>query len=293
MKQDVATNNGQESDDLGVVFDVGVRAREYFFKKYLIWMEIAGAGFIVYLGWIIIIPSMGGDYAAIYLFILVGSFHLLYLNVKKKIIRTFMEQFAKANNMTFQVEGLPENLDSKFFAKGSWQSGYYLITGSFNGLPLCLFDYEYVTGSGRSRQYDYFTIFRLDMKTPLPPLIFQQNWFCSVSDLPESNPEHEMRKIILEGKYDDAFSLLAGDGFEIEALQIFDLDFLAKMKSDWKEFSLEFINDYVYIFHRNYVTTSEELCDMYRLARYIMTRIKDKADRLRTEIVEMKRRQLA
>jgi hypothetical protein len=57
-----------------------------------------------------------------------------------------------------------------FFRMGRGQKASLVISGTHNGLPLCIFDYQYYIDGGRSRDYHRFTCAILTIPAACPPL---------------------------------------------------------------------------------------------------------------------------
>ena len=94
-------------------------------------------------------------------------------------------------------------------------------------------------------------------------------------------------KLNLEGNYNDYFTLYTRKDFEIEALQIFSPDFMARTKDDYREFSIEFTGSQIYIYFSAYIETKSELEKMYSLAEYIITKLEPILQRMKGGMVAM------
>jgi|GEM_PF-1747544 hypothetical protein len=220
---------------------------------------------------------------------------ILWGTLKGRIEDAFMEQFAAINNFSFQKTGLPDKLDGFMFSLGHNQSSRDLVSGSFNNLPLSLFNYIYVVGYGRGSHAYSYTVFRLDYPSPLPPIFLKvRDSFFSLgghefggAGLIVSDQSHDPEKIQLEGDFNKFFILRTKKGFETETLEVFAPDFMEKMKNDWKDLCLEFVGNHVYIYAYHEISTKVELDNMYSLAQYLIDKIGPLAERMKSDVSAM------
>lgn len=210
----------------------------------------------------------------------------LWSVIKGRIEDAFMQQFAVNNNLSFQRNGLPDKLDGSIFSIGYGKSGRDMVNGSFNGFPLNLFNYSYTVGYGKHAHTYRYTIFRLDYPSLLPPIFLKVNWhefggegiFFSTKD-----PE----KIQLEGDFNKSFTLYTKRGLETETLEVFTPDFMEKIEDQWKNFSLEFIGNHIYIYSYHEISTKAELDNIYSLAQYLITKVGPLAERMKSDVTTM------
>jgi hypothetical protein len=207
--------------------------------------------------------------------------------VKDRVEGVFMEQFAAANNFSFQKEGLPENLYGSLFSLGYGRSGRDMVSGSFNNLPLSLFNYSYTIGSGKYSHTYHYTVLRLDYSSPLPPILLQVKGFDFGESIFDHFSKNDPEKIQLEGDFGKYFTLYGKTGFETEILEIFDPDFMEKICDEWNNFSLEFIDNYLYVYSCHVISTKAELDSIYSLAKYLAERIEPLAERMKSDLLAL------
>jgi hypothetical protein len=66
---------------------------------------------------------------------------------------------------------------------GHSRYAYNIIQGHYNERPLCLFDYHYVTGSGKNRRTHNFSSVIIDTQLPIKPLFIRtENFFDKVTE---------------------------------------------------------------------------------------------------------------
>ncbi len=213
------------------------------------------------------------------LFLLFG----FWLVIQNKIKHLFYQQFALANNFHYQKTGLLD-LTGALFNLGHNHSTQDIITGTYDGNPLLLFNYTYVIGGGKNKQTYCDSVFRVEYPSVLPPilLVVDNQYFGGIVGLFSG-----WEKIKPEGDFDKNFDLYTKKEFEIEALQVFSPDFMEKMLADWPEFNLEFNGNKLIIFHSGTITTKAELQKMYDLAQFLITKIEPLAKRMAGSVQAM------
>ncbi len=85
----------------------------------------------------------------------------IYGYIQTRIEHEFMEQFANTNNFSYSAKGSMDGLDGFIFQIGHSKTVTDFINGTYNTYPLSLFNYQYITGSGKSQQINRCTIFKL------------------------------------------------------------------------------------------------------------------------------------
>ncbi len=79
--------------------------------------------------------------------------------------------------------------------------------------------------------------------------------------------------ISLEGDFNKYFTLKITKNYQIEALEIFTPDVMAELIDKAKNFSLEIINNNVFIYANHLIGTKEELLEIYELAGYFTKKL--------------------
>jgi hypothetical protein len=234
---------------------------------------------------LITVQSSGGGWflAIIPVLIFLGY----YSYIRNKIEDAFFQQYATLNGFTFQKRGLPADLDGQLFNIGHSRIGTDLVAGSFQNLPLDLFNYRYTIGGGKNQETFYYTVFRLQYSTPLPPLMLQLKWHNFGVNIFSMFSSNGPVKINLEGDFDKYFTLYARKGFETEALEIFTPDFMAKIQNTWKHFSLEFIHNHIYIYCNHTIRSRAELDSISEMAQFLVSKVGPMVGRMKTTLTEL------
>ncbi len=183
-----------------------------------------------------------------------------------------MKQFAIANGFKYSESADMVVRPGVAFEIGQSRIITNLIAGTYLDYPIELFNYTYTRiGNGKQTERFYFTILEIDCSYFLPHIFLKNNDLNFGKSL-EMYFKNE-QKINLEGNFNKQFTLLTPIGWQIETLQIFTPDFMAKMLDHWNKFSLEFIGKRMYVYHSYHIGKKVTLYKMFKLAKYLMTQI--------------------
>lgn len=214
---------------------------------------------------------------------------VVYYFIRIKAMDEFFSQFAARNNFLFFPMALPPNLVGSLFNIGHSGVGRDLVTGKYEGLPFNLFNYQYTVGSGKNSQTFNYTIFRLEILSPLTPIFLRYKDFTLSGSYSTDLSSQAKEKIQLEGDFDKYFDLWTENGFEIEALQIFTPDFMQKIQDNLKNFSLEFVSNQIYVYSHHLITTDKDLENMYQFIDYLAGKIPALAKELEGDVEALKK----
>ena len=211
-------------------------------------------------------------------FYILPLFFLLagYMVIQQRIQHEFMKQFAAANNFSYTLNGNTKGLDGELFRIGHNQAVADVICGTYLNCPITLFSYRYITGSGKNSRTYHATVFELNFGTKMPNILlkkkanFLNEPIFSESFLGETIKRKELQ---LEGNFNEYFNLEVEEGYEIEALQVFTPDFMEELIEKAKAFSMEIINDHIFIYNNKIISTKQELYDFYELAEYFVQKL--------------------
>lgn len=219
-----------------------------------------------------------------FFFLVVVPFLALYATVRGQARATFMKQFALANGYEYIGSEITGRHEVLFLHLGEHHTISNYIVGKFGGCRLELFNYSYVIRSGKARKTLEYTVFCVEFETLLPDMLLLYENQIPVQHL--SNKGRVQLK--MEGDFESFYELYISPGFEIEALQIFDREFMTKLESDWKGFSLEFSGNRIYLYNHAYVDTKRELDRMYALTQYLVTHLRATSARMDSGLKAMK-----
>lgn len=214
---------------------------------------------------------------------------IFYGYIRRKVEDDFISQFAADHGFSFQKEGVPYG-DGTLFSLGHGPSWRDSVSGKIRGADFCLFNYRYIIGYGKGSRTYSLTVARVEYRDHLPPIFLQTRGagleasFGFSNEFPKMYPE----KISLEGDFDKYFTLYTQKGFETEALQIVSPDFMGKLMDGGRGFSLEFIENRIYMYSHHLVSKKAELEAMYQLADYLVRTIATKAEMMESDIRAMR-----
>ena len=233
-----------------------------YLKRHLLWVVAVLATTIALLALLIFTHVLIGALYVIVLFIPIGG----YRWVRTQVQHEFMEQFAAANGYSYAPTGPLDNLDGSLFNIGHNRSVANLIVGAYETRPISLFTYTYVTGSGKSQQTHYNTVFELQFNVVMPDILLENGGHFFGESLFQNLGGKETIK--LEGDFNKYFSLYIPKGYETEALEIFTPDVMQELMDKAKGLSLEIVNGHCFIYANGILGTKQGLYSMYGLAEY-------------------------
>ncbi len=244
------------------IIDAGKYIKQKYFKLLMVWLLIA---IILAVLFALVIPPL--------MIFPLFAMLVVYGVIRQKAEDAFFEQFALANNFSFQKKGLPLDFNGSLCFVGHSQIGRDLVSGEFQDIPFALLNYQYTVGSGKNSHTYIYTAFRLDFPSSLPP-IFLKPKYCYFGGSMFGNISDEAKqKLNLEGNFNDYFDLWTKHDYEIETLQLFTPDFMQKIQDTWNKFSIEFKDNQIYVYHGHMITKDEELESMYQLIQYLVNKI--------------------
>jgi hypothetical protein len=208
---------------------------------------------------------------------------IFYSFLMQKAEDLFFQQFSSVNGFSFRKTGLPDSLNGSLFFIGHSPSGRDLVTGRIRDIAFDLFNYQYTVGEGKDAHQYSHTVLRMEYNSPLPPIFLQakKNWFGGYL------PSQDKEKIQLEGNFNEFFNVLTEKGFETEVFQVFTPDVMEKMQTGWKDFSLEFVGQQIYIYSRHVIGKDAELENMYSLSQYLVQKIEPVVKNMKGDLSAM------
>ncbi|MCC2630491.1 MAG: hypothetical protein K0S38_300 [Candidatus Paceibacter sp.] len=223
--------------------------------------------YIIFAGISIYATYKTGEGTLLGIAVFVGIF--LYTKLYLAAREAFMRQFAENNGYEFMKEGTIPLLEGTAFTRGHSQRMSDVVRGTFAGQIFQLFIFSYTVGHGKRSHTYSSTVFELDFDKPMPHMILTSKSYAGGFSTDESN----LRSIMLEGDFSNYFTFYVPEKLEIEALEIFTPDVMHEMISFAKAYSIEFIDDKIYVYYGRQVTKLHTLEDMYRLAQMMHDRM--------------------
>jgi hypothetical protein len=204
---------------------------------------------------------------------------IVIAKTKSELKAQFYKQFAKNNNLNYLSKG-HFNLLGAVCQFGHSKNQNNIITGTVSDHEIILLNQSYTIGHGRGTRHFEKTIFMIDFHHELPPLALSVDKHkYSFGGNIAANIKHK-EKVNLEGNTDDFFDLHVEKKFGIEALQIFTPNFTEKIRDNWQQFSLEFLEDQIFIYSNKVITTKTELAKMFELVKYLISALPPVLERM-------------
>lgn len=205
-----------------------------------------------------------------YLFpILIPLLILYYSFIRSRAHKSFMMDFARINSFNYQ-ENLPlESVKGHIFSFGHSKKIRHAISCKHNGKNIRIFNYEARTGGGKYQQTHFFTVFEIFFeKIQFPPIVLKvkRRWIDSL----QTDFDKRVSRVSLEDEFRKNFSLFCAEGYAIEALQIFKPETLRLLEEKGLNFSIEMIDDRIYVYDRILVSTKKHIFDLYEVAQTVI-----------------------
>ena len=193
-----------------------------------------------------------GSYILIVFLFLGGSLIFYSYNFsksQKKERQAILSAFAQQNNFHYVVESNHGFGPGTLFTHGHSREAADIISGEIDGLPFSFFQYDYVTGSGKSRRSYDATVMEIILPRKLPHMVID-----SVVEADESGSStlpiyfDKSQMINLEGDFSQYFKLYAPDNYGISALTILAPDVMQVLLRNTALCDIEIIDDRLYFY---------------------------------------------
>ena len=268
--------------------DVGASTWTFARTRYRGWLFGLLASTVVYEAWVVYWVASSGMYNNIWLALLpIGVFAAFYAFVRGKVQSEFMEQFARAEGYSYAKDGPLEGRDEFIFSIGHSRAASNFLSGQDHDLPLNLFNYRYTVGQGKEAHTYEFTVYEIEFPNVLLAMTLLEKWRNFGDAL--FTPFTGKNTLSLEGDFGKYFTLKVAKGLEVEALQIFTPDLMIKLRDQWKNFSLEFVNRHLYIYEDKTIGKRADLLAMRDFAVYLIDRLKNSTARMADDVEDMKK----
>lgn len=239
--------------------------------RWQFWTALA----VVFISGIILVVLMvkySVDYARWLVIPLIIIFAYVY-SVQKKIRTSFWKQFAEINGWYYEGYGVPEQESGVMFRQGNNKNISYIIKGSIDDRSFRIFNYEFSTGSGKSKKTYYYTVFTFKFNGSFPHIYLNNKYNRYSVSVGE--------KIPLSGEFEKNFSLSAPKEYEIEALEIFTPDILVGLLDGGFTHDIEFVNQEMLVFTEEQIDNSEELIQKFNQALELEDLLDEKLDKFK------------
>jgi hypothetical protein len=220
-----------------------------------------------------------GKISAFMAIVPIVSFGIWYNDIKSKVADDFMKQFAAANMYHYEEYTKATNLAGSLFTIGHSKEAEDEVSGKYLDQPIRLFTYHYTMGSGKSAHTYNYMVFELTFDTHLPRMLLRSRKQSFTFDHP-----NEVR---LEGNFSDYYEFGVDAQYEIEGLQVFTPDFMAYLLDLPNRFSLELIDNKLFIYSDKVITKRNELHYFYDVAKQVTERLAPVLPRLKKDVLAL------
>ncbi len=222
----------------------------------LAWTEYRAPTIIIIIIALLLLPLVFVSFN--FLVIIIAFFSIYLGSIHAKVHKRFMSEFAKDNGFKY-TENIPLSfVKGKFFKFGHSQRISHVVSGDYKEHSMRLFNFRATTGHGRNSRSHFFTVFEVFFKkTQFPHILLQSRKMRKYSK--------GGNRISLEDEFKKDFQLFCIDGYEIEVLQIFTPEILRFIKDKKLKFSVEFIEDRMYVYDNIRISKREHLLELFKL----------------------------
>lgn len=172
--------------------------------------------------------------------------------VHKKMKRLFFIQLAEMLGMRYEPSSDRTTVSGYFFEVGRGGSPTHVLSGSYEGVPIRLYEYQFTTGHGKHKENHPFVVSEIDTQGNLPHVFMKPDDFSDFGKPPRT------RLLSLEGGFNNHFDVYVPEDSEIEALQILEPDVMAKFIDEFSTFGFECSGTKTYVFRKGSFADNRE-----------------------------------
>ncbi|MFZ2831922.1 MAG: hypothetical protein WAZ40_02115 [Minisyncoccia bacterium] len=195
--------------------------------------------------------------------------------VLNKVRTSFWKEVAVANGWNY-AEASDVNQESGImFRQGHSNFIKNKITGSIDGRQFRIYNYQFMIGSGKSSTTYQYIVFTFKFKGSFPHM------YLNNSD--NSYNINIGEKIPLPSELEKKFTLSSPKEYEIETLEIFTEDILAKLLDSGLNHDVELVGQEVLMFTEGNVNSFKELEKEFNKALTLEDLLDEKLDKFKFE----------
>ncbi len=184
----------------------------------------------------------------------------------------FLRRFAKENGFSYLPGGDLKERVGALFKVGSVRSITNVVQGEYDGVPISIFNYSYVTGPTKLQKEHNFTVFDFQLSSGIPDILLEsvENGFgFSLRELTQK----KLSQVKLEGNFAKYFSLGIEQGYEIEALQVFAPDIMAALIDKGGALSIEITNEHLLVYAAKIAYSKRGFLGIFGIVGYFTKKI--------------------
>ncbi len=177
---------------------------------------------------------------------------LFYFSFEVERARTaFWISFARDRGFVYLPRDEQFAERALLFNQGHSRAATHFVSGEHQGVPTRIFSYHFATGSGKSRQDYYYTVFEFKFAGSFPHCYLNYRY-----NLPNFSVGE---KIPLPAEIEKQFSLQAPKEYEIESLEIFTPDVLSWLLDNRWLYDVEMLDQELLVFRLGRIDRRELL----------------------------------
>ena len=151
-----------------------------------------------------------------------------------------MRKFAESNGFVFHRHEPPERLRGVLFDTGNSRNNHTVVQMHGN---VRLGNYQYTTGSGKSRTTHHWRYIEVPLPRNMPNLVLDSTDNNGIFGTNLPVRLQRSQRIELEGDFNRHFTLYAPQGYDVDVRYILPPDTMALLIDNLSTFDLEFIDD--------------------------------------------------
>lgn len=178
---------------------------------------------------------------------------IAYWRVHKKMKHLFFTQIAEILGMHYEPSSDRTTVSGYFFTVGRGSTPTNILVGTYEGVPIRLYEYHFITGHGKHKENHPFVVSEIDTQGNLPHVFMKPDNFSDFNKKPPGT-----RLLSLEGGFNNHFDVYVPEDSEINALRILEPDVMAKLIDEFLTFGFECFGTKTYVFTRGSFADNRE-----------------------------------
>lgn len=140
-----------------------------------------------------------------------------------------------------------------------------MIRATYLGCPIVLLRYNFRSGKSTGE----YTVLQLKFDADMPNLYLRPAILPGIPFLSKASGD-DPEYIRLEGDFSKVLSLDIQKGYEVEALEVLTPDVMEYLMDNCKNFSIEILNNHLYVYDGQALDTEAKLNALYDTSRYFV-----------------------
>jgi hypothetical protein len=210
---------------------------------------------------------------------------LYFYYFSDKAQKIFIRTFAEKNNLEYQKSIAMHEVKGSLFEIGHTRRIINVVRGGYQGQEARFFYYSYSVNHGKGAVTFPITVLEIFFEKVEFPYIFLQSKKMSHAinfDNGIRRNRNEI-KVNLGDELKRKYTLFVRDGYGIEAMQIFTPEFLDFLVENNSDFSIEFSDNRMYVYHNDAIRRKKQLESLFNVTKKIIDKIGPLLNRLEND----------